>query len=249
MKINYIVGDATAPIGTGTKMIVHCCNNQGGWGSGFVVSLSRRWDAPEQAYRLWSENPNASVKGIHHINGGLFELGQIQIVKVESDIMVVNMIGQHRTGSRTIAGIEIQPVDYRSIREGFARIKGFYTAWAGEKPLSLHMPRLGCGLAGGSWTEIEKILNEVFKGVDIEITVYDYAPGAYHLTSSSEFCSEIDGRLIMCTYDKPFEHVVYKGGLFRLVGEHDSDYEPQRWEYILEADFTGDKGRQSLLND
>jgi hypothetical protein len=37
------------------------------------------------------------------------------------------------------------------------------------------MPRIGCGLAGGQWTEIEPIINEKLLAYDIETTVYDFA--------------------------------------------------------------------------
>ena len=38
---------------------------------------------------------------------------------------------------------------------------------------SVHMPRIGCGLAGGKWEQIEIIIKEVFEDTDIEIFVYD----------------------------------------------------------------------------
>ena len=47
MAIRYVIGDATAPEGEGPKVIVHVCNDIGGWGRGFVVALSKRWDKPE----------------------------------------------------------------------------------------------------------------------------------------------------------------------------------------------------------
>ena len=34
MEILYIKGDATAPIGSGVKVITHICNDIGGWGKG-----------------------------------------------------------------------------------------------------------------------------------------------------------------------------------------------------------------------
>ena len=34
MSIIYTQGDATQPIGEGTKIIVHVCNDIGGWGRG-----------------------------------------------------------------------------------------------------------------------------------------------------------------------------------------------------------------------
>ena len=50
-KINYLVGDATRPVGEGVKLIIHCCNDIGAWGAGFVVALSKRWEGPEKCYR------------------------------------------------------------------------------------------------------------------------------------------------------------------------------------------------------
>jgi hypothetical protein len=46
-------GDATAPQGTGPKVIAHVCDDMGGWGKGFVVALSKRWPEPEAAYQRW----------------------------------------------------------------------------------------------------------------------------------------------------------------------------------------------------
>ena len=54
MSLNFIIGDATQPVGEGTKIIVHVCNDIGGWGRGFVVALSKRWPEPERRYRAWS---------------------------------------------------------------------------------------------------------------------------------------------------------------------------------------------------
>jgi O-acetyl-ADP-ribose deacetylase (regulator of RNase III) len=46
--INYIKGDATAPISKGEKIICHICNDIGGWGKGFVLAISKRWKEPEE---------------------------------------------------------------------------------------------------------------------------------------------------------------------------------------------------------
>jgi hypothetical protein len=36
------------------------------------------------------------------------------------------------------------------------------------------MPRIGCGLAGGDWREIEPILLDELSKDDIAVTVYDF---------------------------------------------------------------------------
>lgn len=83
--IHYIKGDATVPQATGKKIIAHICNDRGGWGKGFVLAISKRWQQPEQEYRRW-------------YTGKLdrpFGLGMILIVQVTPHMWVANMIGQH----------------------------------------------------------------------------------------------------------------------------------------------------------
>ena len=64
MEILYIKGDATAPIGSGVKVITHICNDIGGWGKGFVLALSKKWKMPKK--------PIAS--GTNHRKNLLWEL-------------------------------------------------------------------------------------------------------------------------------------------------------------------------------
>ena len=146
-KINYVIGDATAPQGEGNKIICHICNDIGAWGAGFVLALSKRWEYPEQFYRARQKYP----------------LGQADILKVEDDIYVANMIAQHMTRP-SLDGTP--PIRYESVAEALMKINKI----AKEKNATLHMPRIGCGLAGGEWQMIEKILKAV---VSVDVTVYD----------------------------------------------------------------------------
>jgi O-acetyl-ADP-ribose deacetylase (regulator of RNase III) len=82
--INYLKGDATCPQAKEVKVICHVCNDIGGWGKGFVLALSKRWDEPESGYRKW----HAAGK-----DGG-FTLGAVQFVQVEPGIWIANMVGQ-----------------------------------------------------------------------------------------------------------------------------------------------------------
>lgn len=155
--ITYLTGDATVPQGPGPKFIVHICNDGGGWGKGFVVAVSKKWPEPEREYRRW-----------HKLGGAQpFELGQVQFVNVETDIWVANMIGQH--GMRTIGGMP--PVRYDAIETGLKQVAAF----AQKHQASVHMPRIGCGLAGGKWEEIEPIIERALVAKGIDVTVYDLA--------------------------------------------------------------------------
>ena len=154
-KINYIKGDATRPTGIGNKIIVHVCNDIGGWGKGFVVAISKRWKAPEKQFRDWF----ASGEG--------FDLGEVQFVKVEDDLWIANLIGQHKIRRN---GSGKPPVRYEAIESGLEKV----SIKALELGASIHMPRIGCGLAGGKWEMIESIIDKTLSKKSIEVTVYDF---------------------------------------------------------------------------
>ena len=158
MEINYVVGDATQPVGEGPKLIVHVCNDAGAWGRGFVLALSKRWPATEQRYRAWHSGQEGKV----------FALGEVQFVQVAGELWVANLIGQR--GIRTIGGIP--PVRYDAVRKGLRHI----AAEAARLGASVHMPRIGCGLAGGKWEVVGKIIEEELPARGIPTTVYDLAP-------------------------------------------------------------------------
>lgn len=155
MGIKYTKGDATAPIGDGNKIIVHVCNDVGGWGRGFVLAISKRWKSPENEYRAWAAS------------GENFSLGEVQFVQAEPSIWVANMIGQ-RDVKKDKNGAP--PVRYPAIKDGLEKV-GIY---AKQIRATVHMPRIGCGLAGGTWDQIEPLINDALTSKGIKTVVYDF---------------------------------------------------------------------------
>lgn len=39
---------------------------------------------------------------------------------------------------------------------------------------SVHMPRIGCGLAGGKWARVEPLVRERLCAKGVPVTVYDF---------------------------------------------------------------------------
>ncbi|MFF8633351.1 macro domain-containing protein [Streptomyces pilosus] len=154
--ITYVRGDATVPSVKGVKIVAHVCNDMGGWGKGFVLAVSRRWPEPEAAYRAWHRGRADND----------FGLGAVRLVQVERYVWVANMIGQH--GTRT--GSKGAPVRYEAIDTALTRLAGH----ARELGASVHMPRIGCGLAGGTWTRVEPLITARLTGQGIPVTVYDH---------------------------------------------------------------------------
>lgn len=155
-EINYLKGDATSPQAKGIKIIAHICNDLGGWGKGFVLAISKRWAEPEKAYREWHRNRSKND----------FKLGSIQIIQVETYIYVANMIGQRGTkvGSKGV------PVRYEAIKSCLEKL----AVEADILNASVHMPRIGCGLAGGKWEKIEPLIIKILSENDIQVYIYDF---------------------------------------------------------------------------
>lgn len=168
--ITYLKGDATCPQAKGSKLIVHICNDAGGWGAGFVLAVSKRWDAPETRYREWYNAREPVLDGEPGqivMTSGRFGLGEAQLVMVQEGVAVVNMIAQ--AGTRT--GSKGPPIRYAALEKALGLVNGY----AGSFNATVHMPRIGCGLAGGRWAEVEPIIEKRLGGV--QVYVYD-APGA-----------------------------------------------------------------------
>jgi hypothetical protein len=120
------------------------------------MAISNKWKEPEQQYRQWYKSKDN------------FSLGQVQFVKVTDDTWVANIIGQRDIKKDNEGN---PPIRYEAVSSGLQKVGGF----AREHNASVHMPRIGCGLAGGTWDKIEPLLKDNLSEKDIEVTVYDYA--------------------------------------------------------------------------
>ncbi len=167
MAIHYLEGDATDPIAsTSARYIVQVNNNEGGWGAGFVLAISRRWPEPEKAYREWYRNGS-------HPRSGPFALGSVQFVSVSSAqnrlLWVCNMIAQDGYGKD--GGI---PLQYDALETCLQKVANDARATCG----SIHMPRIGCSLAGGKWSKVEPIIQRTMR--DLPVFIYDFKGGFYN---------------------------------------------------------------------
>lgn len=155
-KIKYVTGDATHPVGEGAKIIAHICNDIGRWGKGFVVAISNRWPEPEAAYRNWHADKENND----------FALGAVQFVSVENDLIIANMVGQHTIWLKD----GIPPIRYEAVETCLSKT----CDKALELAATVHMPRIGCGLAGGKWELIEPIIENTLIARDVQVSVYDF---------------------------------------------------------------------------
>ena len=151
-KLEYVIGDATNPQADGYKVICHICNDMGRWGAGFVLALSRKWMKPEYEY----------------LDMDQYKLGDTLFVPVEPGVFVCNMIAQHDT---QYSEDGLPPVRYGALYMCLSRVASFAKGIA-----SVHMPLIGCGLAGGCWPAVKSIIAETLLAAGIDVYVYLWEP-------------------------------------------------------------------------
>lgn len=124
-------------------LIGHGCNCKGGFGAGIAGIMSIK-------------HPNARQAYIDKHRGDGWKLGEVQFVQ---------------SNGKTIANCATQDnflprdrvhADYNAIRACMVQVKEY----AKLRNLTVGVPKIGAGLAGGNWAVIEMILNDVFQDYD-----------------------------------------------------------------------------------
>ena len=154
-----VAGDATRPRGSGPKVIVHVVNDKTpNWGGrGFARALGRRYPEVQQGFKEWA--------GARRLGDAL---GEVHFHAVSEDLYVASMISQHGYGPSPKPRLR-----YVALRQCLQHVAEF----AGEKRMSVHMPRIGTGEAGGAWEIVEELVCSTVSAAGVPVTVYD-RPGS-----------------------------------------------------------------------
>lgn len=131
-------------------IIAHGCNTKNGFGSGVAGTIAL-------------QHPRAKIEYHAKFFKDGWELGDVQFVMSNSQT-IANCATQNEYYPRNKVH-----ADYYSIRVAMEKVKAF--AKAGN--FSVGMPRIGCGLAGGDWSIVKDILDEVFSDYDVTVFVQD----------------------------------------------------------------------------
>jgi O-acetyl-ADP-ribose deacetylase (regulator of RNase III) len=157
--ITYHVGDATEPDLEGSVMIAHVLSDAGAFGAGFAAALASRYPRSKARFQAWARSRT----------GTTFRLGMVQWVGVgdeiglrEPDRWVANMVAQH--GLRSASNPH--PLDLVALRECLYRL-----VHGPVKCEHIVMPRIGCGLAGGNWAEVQPVIEDALAAENVH--VYD----------------------------------------------------------------------------
>ena len=157
LKLRYLIGDATQPVNLPT-IISHICNDVGAWGRGFVVPLAQRYPKAKAEYKKLCDFKKEDFPY-------RLELGQTQIFEVDEGIYVANMIAQY--GIRWEG--KVPPIRYEALKTALTTVYTF----ALQNSLTVSMPRIGAGLAGGDWNVIEGVILDVMT-VDTDVYTLEH---------------------------------------------------------------------------
>lgn len=156
-SITYLKGDATKPRGSERRMLVQVVNDAAlTWGGGFSRHLRQKWPSLQQSFRSWA---------MEHRN---LKLGNVHLDTVDDMLSVGSMVAQHGYGP------SLKPrIRYLALRNCLTTV-GELAAKNGE---TVHMPRIGCGLGGGSWEVVSELITGAVCSRGVSVYVYDL-PGA-----------------------------------------------------------------------
>ena len=168
------------------RVIAHICNDVGAWGAGFVVPLAKAFRYAKQEYlymareymRTYDSTRGQSSILVKKVYSGIIPLGVVQLVDANAPlgtpnskgIYIANMVAQRGCGKDSLGD---SPIRYDALNDCLSTLKGACETMEGKfsKPVEIHMPRIGCGLAGGDWRKVEPLVSSNLN--TFQVYVYD----------------------------------------------------------------------------
>lgn len=150
---------------SGKDMIVQQVNARGFMGSGLALQIMKRYGNVKKEYIKYREK---------QLKTGLTDedlLGNVNFVDTYDGKIIANIFGQ--VDIRKGAHDKTVYTKKDALLRGMVIVRNK----AEQLNLSVAIPtHIGCGLAGGNWSEIKVGIEEVFKDSHVDVTFYDYQP-------------------------------------------------------------------------
>lgn len=151
--IKYKKGDLIKAAKKGeVDVIIHQCNCFNNMGAGIAPQIAKAF-------------PNAKLIDEATKKGDASKLGTFTIDK-SSDVWVVNLYGQFGWWKRKDGKIN---TEYDKLEQGFKSLSSLLLI---ERPnVTIGLPKIGCGLGGGSWNTVAKIIEKTLS--NFTVVVYE----------------------------------------------------------------------------
>lgn len=157
--LTYKHGDV---LESGADVIAHQVNCFGVMGAGLARQIREKYPHVYEEYHKLCERNN------HHIG----MLGVAHWSKIDDSHWIANLFGQHGYGRGEV--YTVMP----ALKVALMRTVQGCEEWADaeQRKIRLALPyKLGCGLAGGNWEEIRRMIEEIAKNTDVEIEIWRIA--------------------------------------------------------------------------
>jgi len=155
--IRTVHGNVLEPRNGGAKIICQLVNDKAiRWGGGIARKMAKRFPKAEADFS------NAMI-GLPRDK----RLGEVIFSEAEDGITIASLIAQEGFGPSLFPRIR-----YAALASCFKRV----ALRATDKATSIHMPKIGTGAAGGDWSTIEEMLDDVMVRADLFVTVYEVPP-------------------------------------------------------------------------
>jgi O-acetyl-ADP-ribose deacetylase (regulator of RNase III) len=152
-RLTYVTGDLlrVRPCEHGWHVVAHVVNNVPAFGAGLAAQMARVWPDTKKQYYEWSKSST-------------FQLGRVEMQMLSSGLVVAHLLAQNGLPAHD----NPRPLDYEKLAQC---LKTLGVRLQELEQSSLHIPRLGCGLARGLWPVVATLLEQNIPAA-IPITVY-----------------------------------------------------------------------------
>lgn len=148
--IKYVKGDI---FDSNADVIAHGVNCAGGFGSGVAGQIAKLYPIVRESY-------------LEKYRDRGWKLGDVQFVHYKYQSVWTSKVIANCATQQEFLPRGQQHADYNAIRSCLKQIKKY----AILHKLTVAIPKIGAGLAGGDWNIIEGIVDDVFD--DYDVTVY-----------------------------------------------------------------------------
>jgi O-acetyl-ADP-ribose deacetylase (regulator of RNase III) len=155
--LNFVHGNVLAPAVVGPKIICQLVNDQARvWGGGVARAAAQKFPEAQRDFSRWLvETPRPQ------------RLGSIHVANVGDSTFLASLVAQEGYGNS-----ESPRIRYAPLEQCLSSVAQF----ALSHGASMHMPRIGAGLSGGSWEKVEEIVRDTVVSKGVMVTVHDLPP-------------------------------------------------------------------------
>lgn len=174
MQYKEVKGDLIklAQIGT-FDVIAHGCNCHCAMGAGIAPQMAKAFGADK--FQMERPQYAGEVNKLGTIDYEEFEVSTMSCLpkgytgistqELRYPLTVVNAYTQFGFGANHKGG-QLKPVDYEAITLAMRKMNHIF------KGKHIGLPKIGCGLAGGSWKKVKNIIKRELHQCDVTIVIY-----------------------------------------------------------------------------